>query len=228
MVEATQTTGKYDATNLQTLVGKMVRLALEKGKDKAKRAFEAKLEVALKGGAGPAHKMTAVDHSLPPLRLIFEEKSETGKVFITDPIQVAAKHTIPWCSIWGAYDAKTQQVNAEFFKAMRKECLAEAIEYANSLDTSAGKVRSALKLFSGSTAAGGDHLHLRRLAQLPDAALEQMGMLFKQSVATMTIPIQELLNILCLLGKKAGGSRTIAPKLCPDHPRMGYVQRPFL
>ena len=37
-----------------------------------------------------------------------------------------------------------------------------------------------------------------------------MGFLFRQSVATLTVPVQELLNILGLLGKKNGGSRTIA------------------
>ena len=71
---------------------------------------------------------------------------------------------------------------------MRKECIPEAIEYANSLDMSACKVRAALKLFSGAIATGGDHLHLRRISLLPDAALEQMGMLFKQSIAIMTVP----------------------------------------
>ena len=35
-------------------------------------------------------------------------------------------------------------------------------------------------------------------------------MLFKQSIATLTVPVQDLLNILALLGKKAGGARTIA------------------
>ena len=48
------------------------------------------------------------------------------------------------------------------------------------------------------------------MANLPDAALAQLGMLFKQSVATLTVPMQDLLNMLSLLGKKAGGSRTIA------------------
>ena len=48
------------------------------------------------------------------------------------------------------------------------------------------------------------------MACLPNTALEQLGRLFKQSIASLTIPAQELLSILGLLGKKAGGSRTIA------------------
>ena len=67
----------------------------------------------------------------------------------------------------------------------------------------------ALNIFSNSSAIGCDNLHLRRLAELPDVALEHLGMLFKQSVATLTVPLQDLLNVMVLLGKKAGGSRTI-------------------
>ena len=65
-------------------------------------------------------------------------------------------------------------------------------------------------MFSESTAIGCDALQLRRLANLPNIALEQLGCLFRQSLATLTIPMQDLLNVLCLLGKKSGGSRTIA------------------
>ena len=80
---------------------RLTKTAVDKGKEKAKQAFEASLTAALRGGAGPAHKMTAVDHALPPLRLIFEETTKEGKRYTTDPIKVSAKHTAPWCKIWG-------------------------------------------------------------------------------------------------------------------------------
>ena len=86
----------------------------------------------------------------------------------------------------------------------------EAAELANNIDASADRVRSALNIFATSTTIGSDSLHLRRLAKLPDNALAQLGALFKQSIATLTVPVQEVLNILGLLGKKAGGPRTIA------------------
>ena len=51
---------------------------------------------------------------------------------------------------------------------------------------------------------------MRRSAELPDTALDHLGKSFRQPVATLSLPLQTLLNILCLLGKKFGGSRTIA------------------
>ena len=47
------------------------------------------------------------------------------------------------------------------------------------------------------------------MAELPDVAFDQLGGLYRQSVATLSLPVQALLNVMCLLGKKAGGSRTI-------------------
>ena len=88
---------------------------------------------------------------------------------------------------------------------MRSERLPAAEAFAKEIDMSAPKVRNALRLFSSTTAPGGDQLHLRRLAALPDAALEQLGKLLKQSIATLTVPVQDLLNILALLGKNQGG-----------------------
>ena len=37
-----------------------------------------------------------------------------------------------------------------------------------------------------------------------------VGLLFKGAIQNLTLPLQELVNLLCLLGKKAGGSRVIA------------------
>ena len=67
-----------------------------------------------------------------------------------------------------------------------------------------------LKIFPANTAIGADDLHPRLLADLPDIALEQLGLLFKSAIKTLSLPLQELVNLLYLLGKKAGGSRVIA------------------
>ena len=65
-------------------------------------------------------------------------------------------------------------------------------------------------MFPGTTAIGADDFHFRLLAELPDNALEQLGLMFKMAIGNLTLPLQVLLNLLCLLGKKTGGSRVIA------------------
>ena len=41
-------------------------------------------------------------------------------------------------------------------------------------------------------------------------ALDQLGAIIKQCLANLSLPHQTLLSIMCLLGKKLGGSRNIA------------------
>ena len=67
---------------LKHLFGEIVDRALEKGKVKAKDAFDESLAQALRNGAGPAHKRTAVDHALPQLRLTIEKENKEGETKI--------------------------------------------------------------------------------------------------------------------------------------------------
>ena len=157
--------------------------------------------------AGAAHKMTAIYSALPPLRLAIKQKNKQGQTgYITEPNEVARIHSEPWAGEWKAYDPEFEKTFVPFFRKLRAESLEEASEFANSIDATAPKVRSALRNFSGSTATGCTCMHLRPMACLPDTALEKLGRLFKQSVASLKVPLQELLNILSLLGKNRAGA----------------------
>ena len=90
--------------------------SFEKGRQKAKKAYEDRITQALINGAGPAHRMTAVDHMLPPLRLTVEKTTKEGKTFITDPIEVAKEHSKPWKSEWRAFDPSYHNNVVKFFK----------------------------------------------------------------------------------------------------------------
>jgi len=98
-----------EAKDLIRAVDQITNSALEKGKLKAKEAYEENIAQALRNGAGPAHKITAVDSALPPLRLVVEEETKEGKNFITAPIKVAEKHTEPWAKTWCADDPSYQK-----------------------------------------------------------------------------------------------------------------------
>ena len=53
-------------------------------------------------------------------------------------------------------------------------------------------------------------MFFRDIASLPDVALVALGNLMRQCIATLVLPTQILFQIMVLLGKKNGGSRTIA------------------
>ena len=118
--------------------------ALEKGKQTAKEAYEENLSHALRNGAGQAHKMTAVDSSLSPLRLVIEEETSAGKTYITAPKEDAAKHTEPWAQVWRANSPSYDEKVVGHFKNLRKVSLELAAEFANNLQINAPKNCAAL------------------------------------------------------------------------------------
>ena len=171
---------------------------MQEGKAKAKSAHEEFIAKALVGGAGMAHRLARIDNELPPLRLVFKEEKDGETHFLTDPIEVAILHSLPWTQTWNAYSKDFNDEVARSFKVRRKEALHDAKEAAEEMDTRPNAIRNSLKLFSSSTALNG--VHLKRMASLPDVALEGLGAIFKQSVSNLTVPAQELFNMLGLLG----------------------------
>ena len=79
----------------------------------------------------------------------------------------------------------------------------------STIDVTTSSVRSAPKLFNNPAAVGSDQLPPKRMTTLPDADLDQLGCFFKESVATLTAPVQQPLNLFGILGKKQRGSMTI-------------------
>ena len=61
------------------MIDRITNRALDKGKLKAKEAYEESIARALKDGAGPAHKITAIDHALPPLASCLRGNNEGGE-----------------------------------------------------------------------------------------------------------------------------------------------------
>ena len=159
-------------------------------------------------------------------------------MFITQPMEVAKEHTDPWAVVWGALDPNYQKDVVGYFKTLREASLEQAQEFANDINASAKNIRTALRIFSESTSIGCDALHLRRLANLPDKALVQLGMLFKQSIATLTVPMQDLLTHPSAIREEVGGIQNncnhgvllqgVHEILLPANPKLGCCHGPFL
>ena len=75
---------------------------------------------------------------------------------------------------------------------------------------SATRIRKACLSFPSKTPIGLDQHAFRDIALLLDKALGSLGEIIRQCFVKLAIPTQSLLQLLVLLGKKNGGSRTIA------------------
>ena len=103
------------------------------------------------------------------------------------------------------FDKETSSI-----RDLRVKHVAEAHEWARNLDLSATSIRKACLSFPSKTAIGLDQHAFRDIALLPDNALGSLGEIIRQCFVKLAIPTQSLLQLLVLLGKKNGGSRTIA------------------
>ena len=66
----------YPMDTLNPLLKKICEKSRARGLVKAREAQANELAKSLKGGAGAAHKLTAIDSALPPLRLFIEMKKK--------------------------------------------------------------------------------------------------------------------------------------------------------
>ncbi len=88
----------------------------------------------------------------------------------------------------------------------RQDWLEDAACYASGIDFSPRAIRQACGTFADDTAVGADNVILRRIKELPDRALEELGWMLKCALANLILPSGALINVLGLFGKKGGKS----------------------
>ena len=90
-----------------------------------------------------------------------------------------------------------------------KDHLADASGWATSVDLSPRTIRSACATFPKKTAIGVDNSTFPSISELPDCALLALGALMRECISHLALLVQVLFQLLALLGKGNGGSRTI-------------------
>ncbi len=175
-----------------------------------RKAFEEWLARALEGGAKAAHRFINQDAKAPPLALILPRVVDGVNVLVSDPDAVAELHAAPWKRIWGCDRAADARNEVAHIRNRRESMKDDAEEYSDGLNFAPEAIRSACNSFRRDTAIGVDPVTFTSIASLPDVALRSLGDLLREAVANLSLPSCTLLNVLNLLGKKLGGSRTIA------------------
>ena len=117
LVEACKkATPTYELEHLLEQLANMQSRAFAQGKQNARQEYEERNAEALIGGAGAAHKIVSRDAAFPPLRPEFNDKTGEHVTYVTEPKQVASRHTGPWAKQWRAYDRNFDRDVIGFFK----------------------------------------------------------------------------------------------------------------
>ena len=165
------------------------------------------LTTALKRGAGQAHKWSNAPNALPALQLCFKRADGTVE---TDPIEVAAYHVRPWELEWEGNAGDAFGLEMTEVLNIRQQYLGTAEEWAENIDLSSANIRQTARAFPKKTAIGLDNIFFTDIALLPDNAINALGSILKQCLCSLALLVQTLLQLMVMLGKKNGGSRTIA------------------
>ena len=72
------------------------------------------------------------------------------------------------------------------------------------------KLRKIALAVNESTSIGGDHVTFKEIAAAPHEALQELSDVYEEVIDEVALPNHALVNLMSMLGKKAGGSRCIA------------------
>ena len=145
------------------------------------------------------------EDALPDLPLVIRDNQGH---FTADPQSVAEHYAKEWKREWRDEDTIGFDQETSSIRDLRETHVAEDHESARNLDLSAASVRKACLSFPSKTAIGLDQHAFKDIALLPDIVLGSLGENVRQCFVKLAIPTQS--QLLVLLGKKNGGSRTIA------------------
>ena len=139
------------------------------------------------------------------------ERTAGGKPLLTsDPDAVAEEHAIPWKDEWDVQNELLHSMETSCIVETREKYKDQARHFAEEVDLCLAAIRKACGSFSGKTAIGIDGVCFKTIGALLEVALGVLGALLKNAIANLVLPQQCLLNIMVLLGKPGGCSRTVA------------------
>ena len=133
-----------------------------------------------------------------------------GADVVFDPCKVAQHHTDIWKSIWksGGQDIEDKAFNTA--KQAREDALVHCNHDKGSVLFNADSITDAAKSFKKHEASGSNAQFFVEIANATPDARAAMAGIMKMTLATRAWPIPVLLVWMGLLGKRAGGTHTIA------------------
>ena len=186
------------------------------GRSESNEGFKEWIESSLKKGGFAVHRWcNAPNVAAPAVRRASDSTVSTQAI----ATEAAEGWAIKWRA--GHFDEWLQAVRA--LRSFRADVFAKRSvdEAAIRERFSPERIRSGCRAFKARTAIGSDDVPFALLAEQPDYVLRDLGSIMVSIVLSIALPLQELLSILALLAKKAGGWRTIA--ICPSFYRLLMV-----
>ena len=126
------------------------------------------------------------------------------------PLDVAQHHTSAWQATWQAGDSDKVATALAAVRDLRRRALAHPSHSSTATRFRPEKLRSVARSFRKGTSIGADAIAFQDVIEASDESLEELCRLMRVVVDELAVPLQVLLTVVGLLGKKLGGTRCIA------------------
>ena len=197
--------GEHDLRRAAEQAAKEADEARRAARTAAQRGWGEWVKDSLAGSAKQAHRWANAFSALPPIQPWVKE----GSSLITQPLQAVEHHAAAWARKWKAHDEDNVDAAMSLVRRTRLRAL-DNMQAEELPEIKPDAVRRASKCFPSESATAFDGWAFGLVASLPDEALEDLGRMMQDSIENLTLPLQSLIQIIALLGKKKGGSRPIA------------------
>ncbi len=180
---------------------RLERAEAQRGREASVKSWSQWVATALKGGAGRAHRWTN-----SPNALVVDVKAPGS----TSPLTIAQHHSNIWAKQWRADDPGKVGTAFAAVQALRERALKHPQHGAMIEQFTPSNLRACARLFRKNTSIGADAISFQDIIEATDESLTELCQIMQDCVRELVVPIQTLLVLVSLLGKKMGGTRCIA------------------
>ncbi len=190
-----------DAEAAGALMARMEAEEVAKNRRVASARWHAWVSRALKGGAREAHAWANAPNTFP---------TEVRAQGVYEPLGIVDYHSRKWAEIWEAdNDARTKEA-LRAVKELREYALKQDGHGKCGQVIDAEYVKKVAERFRRGTAIGTDAQAFYDVAEATCDSRRELASIMRQTIEDIAWPLQALLVVMGLLGKKSGGTRTIA------------------
>jgi hypothetical protein len=183
------------------LMERLEKAEVDRAGKEANRRWHAWVAWSLRNGAGAAHRWARAPDAMT---------AEVTSPNSHDPIPVADHHAGQWAEVWRASNADKVEETLNAIRDLRARALLRDDHGQVARAINAQTILAGARAFRATTAIGADCQSFVEVATATEEARTELAEVMKYTVTHLAWPLQALLVLLSLLGKKAGGTRAIA------------------
>ena len=191
-------------SSLEAAIGAFERLERKEmrlAQERANEAWHAWVAQSISKGAKQAHRWANRPNAVA---------AHVAAPGLCQPTDIVQHHTQIWEKLWAADRSDKVREAFELVKGLRSRALQHARHGTALQHLTPNLVRKVAGQFRKNTSIGVDATAFDDVTEASDESVEELCQIMRKTVEQLALPMQALLVIISLIGKKLGGTRGVA------------------